>query len=373
MWGFRAAGQTRQWRPQPALGLHLEYGLDGTREAVDSSGYTELVRVDVRREAKRAQYISGSTYRQGGVFAEARISLADRVTLRGGTRYARAWVDVPGHEDSGSAAVDADWSAWVFDAGADWRIGGGLSLVLNLEQGFRPPNLDDLTGRQLTGRGLQIENPALDPERATTYEAGLRWHRPEVDVEVWVYHQQLSKLMERRTVECPPDNRECRGQRISPIQLINLPGEAEIEGLEAMVAVRPGLGLTLRGTVATTRGEGDSPVPGIDRRMPLSRIPPLNGTAELTWRHAPTGWYLGGALRWASDQTRLSLGDVADVRIPFGGTPGFRVFDARAGLRTERLAISAVFENLGDQPNRTHGSAINGPGRGVLLSVEVRP
>ena len=114
---------------------------------------------------------------------------------------------------------------------------------------------------------------------------------------------------------------------------------------------------------------GPSPV-APDNEVPLSRVPPLNGTVELRWRH-PGGLYAGGGLRWAARQDRLSLGDESDARIPPGGTPGFAVFDLRAGYRYRRkLLFALVFENLADAAYRYHGSSVNGAGRGVILSVE---
>ncbi len=76
-------------------------------------------------------------------------------------------------------------------------------------------------------------------------------------------------------------------------------------------------------------------------------------------------------MRWATIQRRLALSDVADARIPQGGTPGYTVFDARVGYRNRPdLLVSFVFENLMDTAYRYHGSSVNGPGRGFLINVE---
>lgn len=83
------------------------------------------------------------------------------------------------------------------------------------------------------------------------------------------------------------------------------------------------------------------------------------------------GAYLGGALRWALAQDRLAPSDLSDARIPAGGTPGFAVFDLRAGYRWRPyLLMAAVLENVGDAGYRYHGSSVNGPGRGLRLFVQ---
>ena len=73
-------------------------------------------------------------------------------------------------------------------------------------------------------------------------------------------------------------------------------------------------------------------------------------------------------------QDQLALSDVSDERIPAGGTPGFVVGDLRLGYRFSRqLILGLVMENLTDQIYRYHGSAINGPGRGVQIRLQYQP
>ena len=77
-------------------------------------------------------------------------------------------------------------------------------------------------------------------------------------------------------------------------------------------------------------------------------------------------------MRWARKQTRLADQDLYDVRIPDGGTPGYVVVDLRTGYRLDPwLLVGLVFENVADTAYRVHGSAINGPGRGLLFEMQV--
>ena len=131
--------------------------------------------------------------------------------------------------------------------------------------------------------------------------------------------------------------------------------------------VRP---LTLRATIAWAWGEGDNPGVGDPPRIPLSRISPLNGTALAEWIDPGTGLFVGGVLRWADEQDRLSPGDVSDARIPPGGTPGFAVVDLWCGITVaDKLLITAKLHNIADSRYRIHGSSLYGPGRGVAITV----
>jgi outer membrane receptor protein involved in Fe transport len=137
--------------------------------------------------------------------------------------------------------------------------------------------------------------------------------------------------------------------------------------------------VSLRATIGYAHGEGPNPqerpsdpsIPYVER-VPISRIPPLNGTAEA---RMPWSWgFAAAGVRWAGRQDRLAPSDLSDERIPTGGTPGYVTFDLRAGARWgDRARVSVVAENLADAAYRYHGSSVNGPGRSVLVWLEVTP
>src|SRR5690606_31624581 len=156
------------------------------------------------------------------------------------------------------------------------------------------------------------------------------------------------------------------------ITLDNIDGTSIIRGVDGAVRVFLPAGLGMRATAAYAWGDGPNPSPTGDRaRVPLSRVPPFNGTVEINWRHR-LGLFASTALRWARKQNRLTETDVHDQRIPAGGTPGFAVLDVRAGYRIQRHALLVlVLENLTNAAYRYHGSSINGPGRGLNVLLEV--
>jgi iron complex outermembrane receptor protein/hemoglobin/transferrin/lactoferrin receptor protein len=267
----------------------------------------------------------------------------------------------------------------VANAGAEYWATDWLTLLVSADQGFRAPNLDDLTSRQQTGPGFQYENAALEPEHALTLEAGARIETAAMELDGWVYTSRLDGAIARAprvTDDCPPGTLACGNSR-SQFQLVNAEGTSVIRGAETTVRLFLPGHLTARATVSYAFGDGPNPGdppsdPSIpfEARVPLSRIPPLNGTVEILWQ-GESGLYLGGALRWATLQDRLAVADVSDARIPQGGTPGFAVFDVRAGVRYDpELLVSFVFENLTDAAYRYHGSSVNGPARGFLINLE---
>jgi outer membrane receptor protein involved in Fe transport len=370
----------------PWLSAKLRYGFDTYLDWVSSTAYTLLIKNDLLVQEKRGLYVDGSTYKQGGAFVNAEGEFfGGKVILHGGVRGGFAAAHSPGTCDPVTGVcnltgvtpdaepLDRAWPAFVGNTGIEYRPFQFLSFLGNYDRSYRAPNLDDLTAFGLTGAGLQQPNQKLEPERADTLETGVRvstaatWPTWPValDADVWVFRASVDDAITRAG----------RGKNF--VQLVNVAGASVITGVEAAARLTMPLGFTLRGTIAYTYGKGPNPQdrpadPSIpyEEVVPLSRMPPFNGTGELRWQ-STLSFYLGGAVRWATLQDRLAIADRADRRIPQGGTPGFKVFDLRAGYRFKRnITVAAVVENLGDVPYRYHGSAVNGPGRSLSLSVE---
>ncbi|PRP90842.1 Colicin I receptor precursor [Enhygromyxa salina] len=385
--GLRAALSSAALPLGERLSFGVDYGGEVYFDLIESNAWLVFTDISppVTSISSRGQYIDGSRYLTSGMWAEPHMWIGERVRVRAGGRAAFVWAKADGDEQSETAAVDRKWATAVGNAGlmvlaADW-----LSWHLDFDQGFRAPNLDDLTSRQQTGPGFQYENASLDPERSLSLDTGLRVRHRSVEASVFFWHSFIRDLIGRAPRElgaCPGGAAEnptgCEASR-TRFQLVNLDGWALLRGFDASARVFMPAGFVLGATASWAWGQGPNPIPppasgnldSYEEQLPLSRIPPLNGAVELTW-YADFGLWLGSAVRWAGAQTRLALADEADSRIPTGGTPGFAVWDLRAGYRLDPLVLlSLVVENVIDSPYRYHGSSVNGATRSLNLSVEI--
>ena len=378
--GLLARGGSRRFALGEHAGLVFRGGADAYHDQVTSSESITFTDLHIVLPQSRGQYSDGATYVTAGAWAEAEVDLYERVLVRGALRWAAAAADAQGDPASGTAALNRRWSLPVARIGVQLRLGREASLIANVDQGFRAPNLDDLTSRQIVGPGFQFENASLRPETSTTYELGARVGRGGLQVDAWTYAMQIDDSITRAPksiAECPPMTPTCAASW-TRFQLVNVPGSSWILGAELALRLSTRFGLGARATFAATRGDGPNPsarpsVPGVayDERVPLSRIPPINGTVELRYENAPTRLVFGAAMRWALAQDRLAPADLGDARIPLGGTPGYVTFELRAGWRVEgHLRANLVFENIFDEIYRVHGSGVNGAGRGLMLQVE---
>ncbi len=381
--GMNLVGKTQTFHPWPWLQLYMDYGLDTYHDILQSAAWISFSDINVTEQRSRGQYLDGSTYTYGGTFLDVSAFLwGKKLRIRGGGRLSWIFAQAPQDSDAESKVLNRSWFPVVFNSGIEWKVRHELAFLLNVDRSFRAPNLDDLTSRQQTGPGFQFENPALAPERATTVEVGARLVTP-VLFELWAFRTALDGAVIKSPQEdtaCPPNTPRCQASW-TRLQLVNAATVSTIWGVEASALLELPLGVEARSTVAWTWGEGPNvaaspsdPALPYATRVPLSRIPPLNGTLELMWHPARSGFSLSSSVRWAILQDRLALADIDDERIPNGGTPGFAVVDVRANYRARKMfMVSLALENIFDSAYRYHGSSVNGPGRGLVLLVDFGP
>ncbi len=361
------------------LKLSMRYGIDGSSEFVSSKAWDTIVRSQITRGKSRGQYLEGSSYHQMGLWLSPELKWNHLLLSLGGRQHITQ-ANAPADEQSLTKGIDRLWLSKAFNIGLKWDISKNWALKISFDQGFRPPNLDDLTARQITGQGYQIENPDLRPEKSNTYEIGIDGSIGKFSTHLWLYYSALRDLIEKRSVTCPITETSCiSSRRATPFSFINIEKDAFIYGFENVSSFQFPMGFSLSHQMSYAYGESLSTII-VEREQgknrPLSRIPPLNGQLQFRWdRQLSEGssFYINAELRWANQQDRLSFGDEIDKRIPFGGTPGYQVYFLRFGIAQGNWSLNAILENLTDTPYRIHGSSINGAGRGLLLNLRYAP
>lgn len=374
--GTGLAIDTHEFEPAPWVTLGGRYGADLYYDHIDSKEQITFTDVNITTDRPRGQYLDGAQFSTSGTFAEAHAEFVDAIRVRGGGRMAVVTAKAEGEPETASEPVDEHWITAVGNAGIAADAVPWLTFVFNVDQGFRAPNLDDLTSRQQVGPGFQYENAGLRPEHSLSLEVGTLASNKWFELEAFAFRTTIRDLIQRASRdanECPMNEPQCISSR-NRWQLVNLEGQAVVLGAEGSLRVYLPLDFQLRATVSYAWGEGGNPAYGRPQqaaRVPLSRIPPLNGFAEAGWRSSRYGAYVVGVVRWARAQTRLAPQDTRDSRIPEGGTPGYVVGDIRAGYELAPwVRAAAVFENVADTPYRYHGSSVNGPGRGFLMELQ---
>ncbi|MBW2263846.1 MAG: TonB-dependent receptor [Deltaproteobacteria bacterium] len=242
------------------------------------------------------------------------------------------------------------------------------TLAFTFSQGFRAPNLAESVMLGDTGKFFHVPSDDLAPEKSNTFELLGRARLGALTAGCSVYVSLLEDLIKREQTAY-----EGRSEIGGKPVVHNVNGDrGTLFGVEAMMAVRFGLGFSLSGHLTYTWGE-EQVEDGPDE--PLTRIPPVFGLLGLRWDSPGYGLVSGFAettLRFASKQFRLSSEDMSDVRIPEGGTPGWLTWNVRMGLTVrEKYIVGIALENLLDARYRYHGSGLYAPGVNAVMTLEM--
>ncbi|MFT4550699.1 MAG: hemoglobin/transferrin/lactoferrin receptor protein [Verrucomicrobiales bacterium] len=314
-----------------------------------------------------------ATYDLLGVFAENRRQLGENFDLLVGARYTYAAADIGIVEDPVTGkrtSIEDSWDNFSASGKILWRPLGdrGLEVYGGVAQGFRAPNLSDLS-RLDTARSNEIETPSpdLDPERFINYEIGLRTAQENFNAGIAYFYTDIQDMIVRAPTGAMVDGAFEVTKRNA--------AKGYVHGIEIFGDVSPTDRLTLFGNLTWMEGEADTFATSANRttREPLSRIMPLTGTLGARYDATDKLWLeLSGTA--AARAEKLNTRDRGDTqRIPPNGTPGYTILSARAGYEfNDRFSIITGVENFTDEAYRSHGSGQNEPGVNLILSASLK-
>lgn len=352
------------------------YGAEYYRDWVDSSflGYNAAGNLTTIRY--QGPVADDATYDLFGLFVENHYPLLeDRLELILGGRYTHAAAEANKVQDPFTDAHLSLSDAWDNGVGnarlsyhpdeaKHWTVYSGVS------QGFRAPNLSDLTRFDIARSGEQ-EIPAfgLKPESFLSPEVGVKLAYERFAAEVAYFYTFMDELI----VRVPTGATTANGDLI--VNKENS-GQGYVHGVELSGSVKLHRDWSVWANFTWMRGELDAPAVagGEDVTEPVSRLMPTTVNAGLRWTHPKGRVWTEFATTFAEKQDRLASNDIRDTqRIPVGGTPGYGVYHLRVGYRPcPKATISAALENLTNEDYRIHGSGVNEPGRNFVLTAELQ-
>jgi len=350
----------------------LTYGFDYYRDWVSS--FAEDFDPSTDQDRFQGPVADDATYDLFGLFVQNRIDLTPSIELTLGGRFTYARVDAgsvaiddpstPDPDDRIRGSVEEDWFnvagnariAWFVDPEEHWNVFAGVS------QGFRAPNLSDLTRDSDFGGGFERPAPGLDPENYIMFEVGTKARYDDLTLQTSFFHYLISDQILRAN---PDPN--------AVFNKINS-DEGFMQGIEFGAAWRFVPEVTLYGNFAYFDGEAENLDGGEFFDDYPSRLPPAMGQVGLRYEPNNMPFWVEGELELAADADRLSLRDEGDdERIPDGGTPGYAVGTIRGGWKiNEHATLNLALENITDENYRVHGSGQNRPGRNLVVSIEGR-
>ena len=350
----------------------LTYGVEYYHDEVDSFFKEYNPDGSLREVRPRGPVADDASYDLLGAYLQDSFRPVDRleVILGGRFNYAHAAAEEVDPDPSSApnfGEINEDFSSAVgsvrllYEVMDEWNLFGGVS------QGFRAPNLSDLT-RFDVARSGEVETPApdLDPENFVSFEAGSKVLIEDLRLQGYAsYHYTL---IDEMIVRFPTGNTIDGDPEVTKDNV----GDGFIHGVEVGLSWNFYDDFTAFGNFTWLEGEVDTFVGNRKSREPLSRIQPATGLLGLRWDSPQKKYWVEGTVTIVDNQGRLSPRDEADTqRIPPGGTPGYTVYTLRGGVEVIKgLNLFGAVENITDVDYRVHGSGQNEPGTNVLLGAD---
>ena len=365
-------GATLELQSENDLGRWV-YGVDYYRDDVDSYGHHFKADGSAGQSDAQGPVADDAAYDLLGVYVQDTMAVAgEAMELTPGLRYTYAALDADKVLDPVSGEVTSrsdDWDSVVASLRALAPLGEARrhAVYAGVSQGFRAPNLSDLT-RLDAARSTEIETPVeeLDPERFVSAELGARCQGQSASAEVAAYYTWIEDMIVRAPT----------GRTVDELQEVTKKnaGDGYVQGVELTLSYQLASDWHARLMTCWMGGEVDA-YPTSDPaqvRDYVSRLMPLTGQFVLRWQPAGAAYWAEAVVDVAEKADRLSADDERDTqRIPPGGTPGYSVLALRGGFTVmDYLQLTVALENITDEDYRIHGSGVNEPGRNLVVQAD---
>ena len=181
----------------------LIYGVEAYHDEVDSFKRTLNPDGSVGSTSIQGPVGDDATYDTMGIYLQDEVLLSERLTVILGTRYEYVQADADSVEDAltgRTISVSGDWDDVVGSARLLYRLDDTDSWTLfsGISQGFRAPNLSDLT-RFDSARTDEIETPSpnLDPEHYVSCEVGLKVAAQGLSAQLAYFYTDIDGMIVR--------------------------------------------------------------------------------------------------------------------------------------------------------------------------------
>lgn len=352
----------------------LTYGVEYYHDEVDSFFREFNADGSLRTLRSRGPVADDSSYDLFGVYVQDSFQPLEKleVILGGRFNYAHAEADnVDPDPTSGPVlgTINEDYDAAVGSVRLLYEATEALNLFGGVSQGFRAPNLSDLTRFDVARSGeVETPSPDLEPEDYVSFEVGTKWFLEDLGVQGYTSYYYM--IVDGMIVRFPTGNVIDGDPEVTKDNV----GDGFVHGVELSLSYSFLEDYTLFGHFSWLEGENDTIVGGVESSVVFSRMSPAVGTLGLHWDSPARKYYIETSVTIADNQDRLSPRDEADTqRIPLEGTPGYTVFTLRAGARImDGLRAFGAIENITDNDYRVHGSGQNEAGTNLILGAEWR-
>ena len=354
-------GFTAEVISQPLPPWSFQSGAEYYFDKVHSTASTKNLTSNVET-IQRGSYADGSTASNLAMYTNHQYEL-NKFQVSAGLRFNAITVSV--HDEVfGDQKISP--SAFVGNLGLMMKVTNSFRVFVNSNTGFRAPNVDDMSKfGAVESDVFEIPSEGLSSEKSLTLETGVKMTRHRFSGTLAIYQTYLSDLIDRVPAMYQGSDMY-EGRNVYQKQNI---GEARLRGIEAEADIELIKSLSAFANITYTYGEN------ITKQEPMRRIPPLFGRVGMRYQHA-SGFWAKAEWTAAGEQDRLAAGDKSDVRIAVrledGVMPSWNILNLHAGYTHKSISLNVIVQNLFDMAYRVYASGIDGYGRSMGASLNLK-
>lgn len=352
------------------LNINVDKTFDHSYLLVGIESYFDNVSSFSSRNSIQGPVADDASYDWHGLYGMQTFFLSQHTNVDVGLRWNYMAVEANEVSDPTSGAqiqIKDNWQNLIGNIRLNHQIvPNKQSVFIGLSQGFRAPNLSDLTRfDSARSNEFEIPSPELEPEHYLTLDTGIKYRSQTLDYNIALYYTHIKDQIQR-----------------VPTGIINADGEFQITkfnigegyayGGEFDINYQINSALTVFANIAYINGKVDTFIDSTNNitREYMSRLMPTNARVGGTYQTDINWWFTGEVITF-DKADRLSNRDKGDTqRIPPNGTPSFSVVNISGGYTVnEALSVTINIDNLLDKNYRIHGSGQNEAGLNVIASI----
>ncbi len=354
-------GAIAEVHSNPTAKWHVQSGIEFYSDKVNSKA--NLLNTTTNTEtSQRGSYADGSTISNLAIFTNHQLDWK-KFQFSAGARFNNVTVSVL---DNVFGNQQINPSAWVGNAGVMYKINTNWRVIGTVNTGFRAPNVDDMSKfGTLEANVFEIPSGSLSPERSLNIETGFKYNSRKLSWTITAYQTKLTDMIDRVTASYNGST-TFDGRTVYQKQNV---GEALVKGVEADIEAMVAKSLTVFGNITYTHGENET------KKEPMRRIPPMFGRVGFRYTHL-SGIWIRTEWAMAGKQDRLAAGDKSDVRINVrlidGAMPAWDIVNLYAGYSFKFVSVQVSAQNIFDKAYRVYASGIDGYGRCMTASLNIK-
>ncbi len=368
----------------------LQYGLEGTYNDVQSTGYLEDITTNQNvLEAVATRYPDGgsemSTY---AFYLRHKWKINPKFNITDGVRYSLISLNANFIDTSFYSLpytnLQNSFGAFTYSLGMAYKPSESTKINAGIASGFRAPNIDDATKIfDPADDVVVVPNLDLKAEYAHNFELGIQHNVGSVfQISANGYYNYLTNLIKRSKYTLNgQDSLVYDGELMGVYANINA-DNAYIAGVGLAASYQPITSLRFEKKFNYTKGWD------ISDDVPLGHIPPFFGQFSATYTHKNDKWDAAILLRYngkkpiaqysgytctindAGEETcSTNSEDKANEALAIG-TPGWYVLNVRASYYVlPSLQLTASLENMLDHHYIPFASGVSGAGRNAIVAL----